>query len=119
MRRGDREVVPVRSREVERIVDPASADLGGPETLGGIIAASRFDIVYHQVERCSGTGRRRLLRLQDDDMSAAPKLEDGEAIIGEYRAQADGLEPPLGSGDIGCRKPDMTDRHRRPLIDSL
>jgi len=36
-------------------------------------------------------------------MRAAPKLEDGEVVVGEYRAQADGLEPPLGSGDIGCR----------------
>jgi hypothetical protein len=52
-------------------------------------------------------------------MCAAAKLEDGEAVIGEYRAQADGSEPPLGSGDIGCRKPDMAHRDRRPLIDSL
>jgi hypothetical protein len=52
-------------------------------------------------------------------MRAATKLEDGEAVIGEYRAQADGSEPPLGSGDIGCRKADMAHRYRRPLIDSL
>jgi hypothetical protein len=54
-----------------------------------------------------------------DNMRAAAKLEDGEAVVGEYRAQADGLEPTLGSGDIGCRKPDMAYRHRRPLINSL
>jgi hypothetical protein len=52
-------------------------------------------------------------------MRAAAKLEDGEVVVGEYRAQADGLEPPLGNGDIGCRKQDMAHRYRRPLIDSL
>jgi hypothetical protein len=35
-------------------------------------------------------------------MRAAAKLEDGEAVVGEYRAQADGLEPAFGSGDIGA-----------------
>lgn len=119
MRRGDCEVVPVGSREVEGIVDPASADVGGPEAFRSIIAARRLDIVHHQVERRRGTGCRRLFRLPDDDMRAAAKLENGEAVVCEYRAQADGLEPPLGSGDIGCRKPDMAHRYRRPLIDSL
>ena len=52
-------------------------------------------------------------------MRTAAKLKDGEAVIGEYRAQADGLKPPIGSSDIGCRKPDMADRNRRPLINSL
>jgi len=86
MRRGDREVVPVGSREVEGVVDPAPADLGRPKAFRRIIAACPFDIVHHQVEGRRGTGRRRLFRLPDDDMRAAAKLEDGEAIIGEYRA---------------------------------
>jgi hypothetical protein len=30
-------------------------------------------------------GRRRLFRLPDDNMCAAAKLEDGKAIVGEYR----------------------------------
>jgi hypothetical protein len=100
-------------------VDPAPADVGGSKAFRLIIAARRLDIVHHQVEGRCGPGRRRLFRLPDDDMRAATKLEDGEAVTGEYRAQAHGLEPPLGSGDIGCRKPDMAHRYRRPLIDSL
>ena len=119
MRRGDGEVVPVRSREVEGVVDPAPADLRRPKAFRRIIAARRLDIVHHQVEGRCGAGRRRLFGLSDDDMRAAAKLEDGEAVIGKYRAQADRLEPALGSGDICCRKPDMAHRYRRPLINSL
>ncbi len=52
-------------------------------------------------------------------MRAATKLEDCEVVGGEYRAQPDGLEPPLGSGDIGCRKPNMAHRDWWPPIDSL
>jgi hypothetical protein len=100
-------------------VDSAPADIGRSKAFCGIIAACRLDIVHHQVEGRCGTGRWRLFGLPDDNMRAATKLEDGEAVIGEYRAQADGSEPPLGSGDIGCRKPDMAHRYRRPLIDSL
>jgi hypothetical protein len=100
-------------------VDPASADLGGRKTFRRIITARRLDIVYHQIEGRGGAGRWRLFRLSDHDMRAAPQLEDGETVIGKDRAQADSYEPPLGSGDIGCGKPDMTDRYRRPLIDNL
>jgi len=119
MRRGDREVVPVRSCEVEGVVDPTLADLGGPKAFRRIIATRRLDIVHHQVEGRRGTARRRLFRLPDDDMRAATKFEDCEAVISEYRAQTDGLEPPLGSSDIGCRKPNMADRYWWPLINSL
>jgi len=100
-------------------VDPASADLGGPKAFRRIITARRLDIVYHQIEGRGGAGRWRLFRLSDHDMRAAAQFEDGEAVIGEYRTQADGLEPPLGSADIGCRKPDVAHRYRRPLIDTL
>jgi hypothetical protein len=104
---------------VEGVVDPAPADVGGPKAFRRIIAARRLDVVHHQVKGRCGTDRRRLFRFPDDNMRAAAKLEDGEAVVSEYRAQADGLEPPLGSGDIGCRKPDMAHRYRRPLIDGL
>src|SRR4051794_8911422 len=107
MRRGDREVVPVRSSEVEGVMDPAPTDLGGSEAFRCIIPARRLDIVHHQIEGCCGTARWRLFRLPDHDMRAAAWFKDGEAVIGEYRAQADRFEPPLGSTDIGCRKPDM------------
>jgi hypothetical protein len=73
-------------REVEGVVDPASDDLGGPKGFCRIIAARRLDIVHHQVEGRCATGRRRLLRLPDDDMRAAAKLEDGEVLVGEDRA---------------------------------
>jgi hypothetical protein len=119
MRRGDREIVPVGPQEVEGIVDPAPADLGGPKAFRRIITARRLDIIHHQIEGRGGAGRWRLLRPSDDDMRTAAQLEDGEAVIDKDRAQADGYEPLLGSGDIGCGKPDMTDRYRRPLIDSL
>ena len=119
MRRGHREIVPVRAGEVERIVDPAPADVGRAEAFGRIITASRLDIVHHQVEGRCGAELWRLFRLSDDHMRAAAKFQNGKVVIGEYRAQADGLEPPLGGGDIGRRKPDMTNRHRRrraPLL---
>ena len=67
-------------------MDPASADLGGPEAFRRVIAARRLDIVHHQVEGRCGTGPRRLFRLPDDDMRAAAKLEDGEVMVGEDRA---------------------------------
>jgi hypothetical protein len=119
MRRVDSEVVSVRSGEVEGVVDPAPGDLGGLKPFRRIIAARRLDIVDHQVEGRCGTGGWRLFDLPDNNVRAAAKLEDGKAVIGEDRAQADGLEPPLGSGDIGCREPDMANRYRRPLIDCL
>jgi len=100
-------------------VDPAPADVRGPKAFRLIIAARRLDIVHHQVEGRGGTGRRRLLRLPNDNMRATAKLENREVVAGEYWAQANGFESPLGSGDIGCRKPDMAHRYRWPLIDSL
>jgi hypothetical protein len=100
-------------------VDPAPADIGGSKAFRGIIAARRLDIVHHQVEGRRGTGPWRLFGLPDDNMRAPTKLEDGEAVVGEYRAQTNGLEPPLGSSDIGRWKPDMAHRDRRPLIDTL
>jgi hypothetical protein len=100
-------------------MDPAPADLGGPEAFISIVSARRLDVVHHQIERRGRAGCWRLFRLPDDHMRAAAKLKNGQAVIGEYRAQADRLEPPLGSGDVGCRKPDMAYRHRRPLIHGL
>jgi hypothetical protein len=67
-------------------VDPAPADVGGAKAFGRIIAASRLDIVHHQVEGRRGTGRRRLSRLPDDDVRTAAQLKDCELVIGEYRA---------------------------------
>ncbi len=67
-------------------MDPALAHVGGPKAFRRVIAARRLDIVHHQIERRCGTGRRRLLRLPDDDVRAATKLEDCEAVVGEYRA---------------------------------
>jgi hypothetical protein len=66
-------------------VDPAPADLRRPKAFCGIIATHGLDIVHHQVESCCGTSRRRLICLPDDDMRAAAKFEDSEAVIGEYR----------------------------------
>src|SRR5215469_1708942 len=86
MRRADREVVAVRPGEVEGIVDPAPADIGGTETLCAIIAASCLDIVDHQVEGGHGAGFKGVLRLPDDDMRAAAELEDREVGGGENRA---------------------------------
>ena len=73
MRRGDGEVVPVRAGEVEGVVDPAPADIGGSKAFRGIIAARRLDIVHHQVEG-RGTGRWRLFDFPDNNMRAAAKL---------------------------------------------
>jgi hypothetical protein len=97
-------------------VDPAPADVGGPKAFCRIITTRRLDIVHHQVEGRRSTGFRRLSCLSHDDMSAAAEFEDGKVGIGENRAQADGLEPPLGRGDIGGGKPDMADRYRWPLV---
>jgi hypothetical protein len=66
-------------------VDPSPADVRRPKAFGHVIAARRLDIVHHQVEGRCGTGRRRPFRFPDDDMRAAAKLEDGEAVVGEYR----------------------------------
>ena len=85
MRRGDCEVVPVRPCEVEGVVDPALADVGGPKAFCRIIAASRLDIVHHQVEGRCRTGCWRLFRLPDDEMRTATKLEDCKILVGEYR----------------------------------
>ena len=68
------------------VVYPAPADFGRPEALGHIIAASGLDIVYHQVERCRGTGFRHFFPLSYDNMSAAAELEDSEVGILENRA---------------------------------
>jgi hypothetical protein len=111
--------MPVGPGEVERVVDPAPADVGGCETFSRVIAARCIDIVHHQIERCRGAGLKRLVRLSYDNMRAAAELENGEVAVGEDRAQADGLEPPRRTGNIGCRKPHVTDRYRRPLIESL
>jgi hypothetical protein len=73
-------------------VDPAPADVRGSKAFRRIIAARSLDIVDHQVKGRCGAARRRLFRLPDDNMRAAAKLEDGEAVAGEYRAQPDGLE---------------------------
>src|SRR5437867_4532036 len=116
MRRADREVAPVRPCKVERVMDPAAADVGGAETLRTIITASRLDIVHHQVKGRRGTGLQREIGLPYDDMRAAAELEDGEVGGGENRSQPYGFEPLRRNRDIRRREPDMADRYRRPLI---
>ena len=67
-------------------MDPAPSDVGGSEALSCIIAASRLDIIHHQVEGCRGAGFRRLFRFSYDDMRAAAELEDCEVSVGKNRA---------------------------------
>jgi hypothetical protein len=86
MRRSNSKVVPVRPGNVKGIMDPAPSDVGRLETLSCIVAASRLDIVHHQVEGRCGSGLRRLFRLSHDDMCAAAELEDGEVGVLENRA---------------------------------
>src|SRR5215469_4085145 len=119
MRGRDREVVPVRSDKVERVVYAAPADLGGPQAFSRVVAPGSLDIVHHQVEGCRGPGDRRLLRPPDDDMRAAAEFENCEIGILKDRAQADGFEPPRRRGDIGCRKANMADRYQRLLVECL
>jgi hypothetical protein len=71
---------------MERVVDPAPADVGRPKAFRRVIAARSLDIVHHQVERRCGTGGRLLFCLPDNDMRAAAQLEDGKVVAGEYRA---------------------------------
>jgi hypothetical protein len=111
MRGRDREVVPVRSHEVEGVVDAASADLGGFQAFCRVVAAGALDVVHHQVERCGGADDQGLVRLADHDMRPAAELEDGEIGILEDRPQADDFEPPRRRSDIGCRKTYMADRY--------
>src|SRR6516165_1763145 len=104
---------------MEGVVDPAPADVGWSEALGQIIAASRLDIVHHQIKGRRDAGFDGLLRLSDDDMRAPAKLQDGELGVFKNRAQADGYEPPRRSRDICRRKPDVSHRHWRPLLNGL
>ena len=104
---------------MERVVDPAPADVGGPKAFGCVIAASRLDIVDHQVKGGRGASFERPLRLPYDDMSAAPELEYREVGGGENRSQPYGFQPSRRNRDIRRREPDMADRYRRSLIDCL
>jgi len=71
---------------MEGIMDSAPADVGGPEAFGHVIAASRVDIVHHQVEGCRGSGFWCLCRFSDDDMRASAKLQDRKFGVFENRA---------------------------------
>ena len=86
MRRVNGKVVPVRPCKVKGVVDPAPADVGGSKAFGHIIAASRLDIVHHQVEGSREAGFRRLFPLSYDNVCAAAELEHGEVGVLENRA---------------------------------
>src|SRR5215472_1543589 len=85
MRRINGKVIPVWPGNVERVMDPAPADVGGTEALGHIITVRRLNIVHHQVERRRGAGLGRRLGVPDDDMRAAAEFEDREVGVGENR----------------------------------
>ena len=70
---------------MEGVMNPAPADVGGPEAFGRIIVASALDIVHHQVEGRRGACFRRLFHFSYDDMSSAAELKDSEVGVGKNR----------------------------------
>jgi hypothetical protein len=67
-------------------VDAAPTDLGGCQAFGCIVPSGRFNVVDHQVKGSRHPGNKRLVRLADDDMRAAAKLEDGKIGVLKNRA---------------------------------
>jgi hypothetical protein len=75
-----------------------------------------LNVIDHQIEGRRGSGDQRLVRLADDDMRAAAKLENRKISVLKDRAQPDGFEPARRGSDVACRQTDMADGYRWPLI---